>query len=141
MRHIKIRPKAETVTASGVPSPEFQWTPEMLGKSDTRIRVAKTIKARMRQNGGVDVFTKKFHAIDCTPDFNNAISTFAVFDADGENICYRDVRFCSMLEFVLHYVNDWALPVPYQMLNSAWAEGALLVDRKRILSHPLQATS
>ena len=60
-----------------VPSTNYDRTFELF--RDTR-----------RQTGSpVDCFTDRFKAVDCTPNFNNAISTVAVWDMNNKDICIR----------------------------------------------------
>ena len=113
-----------TETAIGVSlDPERRRTPEMLGSKCDRTRVAEKIEDRLKQNGGVDTFTRRFDVIGCLPDFDKAISTLAVRDIDGQSICVRKGTFYTLLDFTNHYCQH----VRFDKLRAAWEEGPLLL--------------
>ena len=109
------------------PDSEFHsW--EKLGGDHYQTAVGKTRKERTAACGAgnsfADTVFSHAHVCDgCSPDFDNAISTLAVYDAhDPTKICIRMVRGITLAEVFSHYLED----IKYEYLMACWLEGKRL---------------
>ena len=70
------------------------------------------------------VFSDYYKAFECDPDFNNAISTFAVYDKYSPGrVCFRFVHCISFTELVARCKDDYR----FDSLKSTWLEGRAVV--------------
>ena len=103
---------------------------ERLGGDHYQTSVSKTRELRTAACGASiedSVFSMAWEAVGCSPDFDNAISTFAVYDAvEPTKICIRQVQGITLAEVFSHYLEE----NPYEFLMSAWLEGKILVKTR-----------
>jgi hypothetical protein len=86
------------------------------------------VAARGAKGDSQSVFSSQNESWDCTPNFDEPISTFVVCDAVLDcHVCLREVSGITLAEVLNHYCNE---EVRFKDLYEAWLEGAILV-RKR----------
>ena len=73
------------------------------------------------------VFSDYYKSFQCDPDFNNAISTFAVYDKYSPGrVCFRFVHCISFTELVARCKDDYR----FDSLKRTWLEGRAVVRPK-----------
>ena len=86
----------------------------------------ETLRMRQQSASGECFSSDRYETDGCQPDFENAISTFAVWDKRAEMVCVRDVPGVTLAAVLQHYKDDR----PFRQLYGAWCEGRLLIRSK-----------
>ena len=84
------------------------------------------MEKRQQSASGECFSSDRYETDGCQPDFENAISTFAVWDKRAEMVCVRDVPGVTLAAVLQHYKDDR----PFRQLYGAWCEGRLLIRSK-----------
>ena len=84
-----------------------------------------------------EVFSWNFIACGgCTPDFNDPISTVAVYDKKyPHQICVRQVNGITLAEVLMWYRNDFT----FEKLYNTWIKGKIVVRRRPSRSDPTKS--
>ena len=105
-----------------------KWQPPCLRQfllsteNEGQMKVAKTADERLGK-ALEDVFDHKYDSGDCSPDFNNALSTVAVWDKNGRELCMRCAIGASLGEIF------WELghTSSYSELYNRFKQGRILI--------------
>ena len=72
-------------------------------------------------------FPAQFHANGCTPDFDNPISTIAVWDKERVGrVCVRNVEAATLAEVFDYYKDDFEFTHLYEV----WKDGNVVHHKK-----------
>ena len=109
-----------------VAAPERQNPFVQYGAFHDQTFIDKTVEKRQQSASGECFSSDRYETDGCQPDFENAISTFAVWDKRAEMVCVRDVPGVTLAAVLQHYKDDR----PFRQLYGAWCEGRLLIRSK-----------
>ena len=73
-----------------------------------------------------DIFSSDYAVEECTPDFENAISTLAVYDCSGQKVCLREVSCITLGELFYNCGKEHT----YAELYMQWVMGYIVIKRR-----------